>query len=378
MKNLLLVTTAAGAALAAILSSGCSRDVDAKNSSAPMKVEAAPDPNTVEADHPDRFPLASAEARHLRDDILVNGVVTPDVSRTVPVNALSGGRVIDTRARLGDDVRKGQVLLRLHSPDLASAIAEYQKALADETLARRAMERADLLFEHGALARKDLEIARDTDEKARVDVRSAAARIRLLGGSTTALDPIIDVTAPISGTITEQNTTAGAAAKSLDNSPNLFTIADLSRVWVVCDVYENNLAQVRLGDYAEVRLGAYPDRSLRGRVSNIGRILDPATRTAKVRLELPNPSGLLRPGMFATAKFTSQDSRTRIVVPASAVLRLHDRDWVFVPEGGTRYRRTEIQGGPNLPDGTQVVLAGLRPGDRLVANALQFSSAVEK
>src|SRR6185437_3787965 len=120
--------------------------------------------------------------------------------------------------------------------------------------------------------------------------------------------------------------------------PDLFTIADLSEVWVMCDVYENNLAQVRVGDSAEVRLAAYPDRPLRGRVGKIMSVLDPATRTAKVRLELPNPHGLLKPGMFATAKFVSQASTRRVFVPASAILRLHDKDWVFRPAGGRIFR----------------------------------------
>ena len=109
--------------------------------------------------------------------------------------------------------------------------------------------------------------------------------------------------APISGTIVAQNITGGAGVKSLDNAPDLFTIADLSEVWVMCDVYENNLAQVHVGDSAEVRLAAYPDRPLRGARGKIMSLLDPATRTAKVRLELPNPKGLLKPGMFATARF---------------------------------------------------------------------------
>ncbi len=189
---------------------------------------------------------------------------------------------------------------------------------------------------------------------------------------------MIELRAPVSGTIIEQNTTGGAGVKSLDNSPNLFTLADLSRVWVLCDVYENNLGQVHLGDIAEVRLNAYPDRVLKGRVSNISRVLDPATRTAKVRLELDNRQGLLRPGMFATVTFYSKSGHSRAVVPATAVMRLHDKDWVFVPEGGKRFRRIEVQAGPSLPEGQQEISAGVKPGDRVVANALQLSNSVEQ
>ncbi|MBI3664913.1 MAG: efflux RND transporter periplasmic adaptor subunit [Acidobacteria bacterium] len=383
MKNLVPLRKwpAPAVCLLGLVWAGCQREprVNASASDpAAVKIEPAPDFNSVEVDHAERFPLVMVEARNTRNELMVNGAVAPDVSRTVPVNSLSGGRVIDIRARLGDDVTKGQLLLRIHSTDLAAAIAEYQKARADELLARKSLERAQLLFSHGATAQKDFEQAEDTQQKAKVDVETAAERIRILGGSEDHLSPVIEVKAPVTGTIIEQNTAAGAGVKSLDNSPNLFTIADLSHVWVLCDVYENNLGQVHWGDFAEVRLNAYPDRPLRGRVSNISRVLDPATRTAKVRLELDNATGLLRPGMFATVTFLSQGSQTRLAIPATAVLRLHDKDWVFRPEGGSKFRRTEVQAGPMMRDGWQQIPSGLEPGDQVVANALQLSSAVEQ
>ncbi|HZT30409.1 MAG TPA: efflux RND transporter periplasmic adaptor subunit [Bryobacteraceae bacterium] len=380
MRNLnsLALLPVTGIVLLCLLSAGCQRESSAKAAPVPVKVEAAPDPNTVEVDHPEEFPLIKAEARRVHDDLSVTGVVSPDVSLTVPVNSLSGGRVVEIHARLGDLVQKGQLLLRIHSPDLAQAISDYQKAVADEILARRALERANLLFSHGALAEKDKEQAQDTEEKAKVDVRTSSERIRLLGGSVDTLSPIIEVHAPASGTIVAQNITGGAGVKSLDNSPDLFTIADLSRVWILCDVYENNLSQVHLRDFAEVRLNAYPDRKLRGRVSNISSLLDPNTRTAKVRLELANSEGLMRPGMFATAVFVSQDTQTRVFVPAAAILRLHDKDWVFRPVGGKTFRRVEVHAGAARGDGSQEILGGLQPGDQIVANALQFSSTVEQ
>jgi cobalt-zinc-cadmium efflux system membrane fusion protein len=363
-----------------LFAAGCSKwtKLHASASSDPppsVRIETAADADWIQVEHPEQFPLVTVEARRARSELMVNGAVFPDVSRTVPVNALSGGRVVEIRARLGDEVQAGQVLLKIHSPDLAAAFADYQKAKADELLARRSLERAQLLVSHGALAQKDLQQAEDAEDKARIDVETAAERIRILGGRLDHPSPIIEVKAPSSGTIIEQNTVNGAGVKSLDNSPNLFTIADLSHVWVLCDVYENNLAKVRLGDYAEVRLNAYPDRPLKGRISNISKILDPATRTAKVRLEMDNRSGLLRPGMFATVTFVSQGVETRAMVPSSAILRLHDKDWVFRPEGENRFRRCEVQGGAVTPDGWQQILNGLRPGEQVVGNALQFSSA---
>ena len=364
---------------AGLLLAGCSRDTTSANGNAPpAKIEPTPEPGVYRPPYPEQFPLVKVAMRRVPDELLVNGVVAPDVQRTVHVTSLSGGRVVEIRARLGDQVAQGQVLLVIDSSELATAISDYKKALADQVLARKALDRAQLLSSHGALAQKDLEQAEDSEAKARVDVSTAAERIRLLGGDLERLSPVVEVRSPVAGAVVEQNTTGGEGVKSLDNSPSLFTVADLSRVWVLCDVYENGLAGVRVGEYAEVRLNAYPERQLRGRVGNISQVLDPATRTAKVRLELPNPGGLMRPGMFATARFVSSRSRERVVVPAAALLRLHDQDWVFHPEDGGRFRRIEVRAGPALADGQQEILTGgIRPGDEIVADALQFSSATE-
>jgi membrane fusion protein, heavy metal efflux system len=334
------------------------------------------DPNVIEMDHPERFPLAEVASRIIVDEIHVNGVVTPDVSRSVAVLSLSGGRVIDIKARLGDDVQKGQLLLRIHSPDLAAAFSDYQKAQADELLARKQLERSEALFERGAIiAKKDLEAAQNAEDKAQVDVKTARDHIHVLGGDPDHVSPILDVRAPISGTIVEQNVTGAAGVRSLDNSPNLFTIADLSRVWVLCDLYEDTISKVYLDDIAEVRLNAYPDRLFHGRVGNISRVLDPNTRSAKVRIELDNPSRLMRSGMFVTGELHSEKRLERAVLPTSAIVRLHDKDWVFMPLGGNKFRKIEVQTGPSAGDNFQQILAGVKIHDKAVANALQFSSA---
>jgi cobalt-zinc-cadmium efflux system membrane fusion protein len=356
---------------------GCKQNAREAEVSAATRIEPAPDPALVVVDHPEQFPRVPVSTRKMPDEMSVNGVVAPDVSRTVPVLSMSGGRVVEIHARLGDVVSKGQSLVKIHSNEMTQALSDLKKAQADELLARKALERSQLLYSHGALAQKDLQIAEDLEQKAKVDVETAEDHIRVIGGDLKNLSPILDVKAPVSGTIIEQNVTGGTGVRSLDNSPNLFTIADLSRLWILCDVYEDNLARVKLGDYAEVRLNAYPDRPLKARVSNISAVLDPATRAAKVRLELGNPGGILRPGMFAVVKFTGQSSRERVVLPASALLRLHDKYWVFRFEGDNRFRRTEVKTGPVLPDGFQQVVAGLKSGDEVALNALPMSEVAE-
>ena len=377
-KHTFLLTFAS--AILSLVLTGCSHESvsAAPNSSPAPTVETVADRNVITIANPERFALAPAVARHESDQILANGVVAADVSRSYAVNSLSSGRVVEVKARLGDDVQKGQLLLTMTSPDMSQAFSDYQKFKADAALAKTQLDRAQLLYSHGATAQKDLELAEDTYNKANIDTATAEEHIRLLGGDPQHVSPLIEIHAPVSGTITEQNVISAAGVKSLDNSPNLFTISDLSNVWILCDVYENDLGRVHLGDQAEIELNAYPDRRLAGRVTNISRLLDPNTRSAKVRIELPNASGNLRPNMFATIHFVSRGTETRTVIPSSAVLRLQDRDWVFVKLNDQRFRRTEVQAGPVNADKTQQILSGLRPGDQVVTTALLFDREVQK
>ena len=362
-----------------LVTTGCGDDGKDRNAGAPppLKVEQAGDPNVFQVDHPDRFPLVAAVEHVAAPQLRATGTVTPDISRNVPVISVATGRVVEIAARLGDTVKKGQLLLRVQSADVSSAFSDYQKAVADEQLTRTQLERAQLLYDKGAFSLNDLQVAQDTDAKAKVDVKTAGEKLRVLG-STNLDQPsgIVEIRAPVSGVITDQQVTNAAGVAGL-GSPNPFTISDLSYVWILCDVYENDLASVHLGQNADIRLNAYPDKNFTGVISNVGPILDPSIRTAKVRLEVRNP-GLMRPGMFVTATFHGQTRERRAAVPATAILHLHDRDWVYVPTKDRKFRRTEVTGGDMLPGNMQEIVSGLAPGDQVVANALEFQNTVEQ
>ncbi|MGA2157489.1 MAG: efflux RND transporter periplasmic adaptor subunit, partial [Bryobacteraceae bacterium] len=282
----------------------------------PAQVENETDVNLVKVDHPEQFPLATAERRETAPELQVTGVVSADVSRNVPVISLASGRVVAINAKLGDTVTKGQLLMRVQSSDISSAFSDYRHALADQKLLRAQLSRTELLYDKGAMAQKDLEVAQDAADKAQVDVDTALEHLKVLGVDVAHPSSLVDIFAPISGVIVEQNVTNAGGVKTLDNSPNLFTIADLSNVWVICDVYENDLASVRLGEFADIHLSAYPGQVLRARIDNIGPIMDPNIRTAKVRLQVSNP-GPMRLGMFVTATFHGQRKESRAVVPAA-------------------------------------------------------------
>ncbi len=381
MKHTMFVNSLLCLAMALLFSGCTSRSTEAKNPEAeappPAKVESVADAGLVKVAHPDQFKLATATERNVAPLLNVTGTVTPDVSKNVPVISLASGRVVEINARLGDQVVKGQLLMRVQSADISAAFSDYRKAVSSQVLSKAQLERAQLLFDKGAIPQKDLEVARDTDEKAKVDVETAREHLRVIGVDADHPASTVDIKAPVSGVITEQNVTAAAGVKTLDNSPNLFTISDLSEVWILCDVYENDLPKVHIGEYADVHLNAYPEKLFRARIANIGPVLDPNLRTAKVRLEMPNP-GIMRIGMFVNATFHGQNKQMRAAVPASAVLHLHDRDWVYVPAEGGRFRRVEVTGGPMLPDNMQEIVSGIEPGQRLVANALVLQNTVEQ
>jgi membrane fusion protein, heavy metal efflux system len=356
-----------------VLSASCSNDAKP----APTKVEVTLDPNLYNTDHPELFKLVRVEARELPTVLTANGAVTPDVNRTIHVTSQGSGRVVDLKVRLGDSVSKGQVLLSIYSAELAGAFSDYQKAVADERLAKKSLERAQLLYSHGALAEKDLQQAEGAEEKAKADAQNTEQHVRILGGDPAHPGSLIELRAPVSGTIVEQNISGFEGVKSLDNSPNLFIIADLTQVWVVCDVYENDLSQIQLGDSAEIRLNAYPDKVYQGKVADISRVLDPNLRSAKVRIVLPNPDESLRPNMYAVATFRSRKMQSRLVVPSTAIMRLQDKDWVFRKEGQSQFRKTEVHTQGVTEDGLQQLQDGpLKAGDEVVANALAFATSV--
>lgn len=339
-------------------------------------ISVSPDLNVVKVDRPERFRLVEAGQREDVPQLHVTGAITPDIDRSIPVVSLASGRAVALYGKLGDDVKKGQLLLQVLSNDISAGFSTYQQAKADEVLARKQLDRARLLYEHGAISRNDLEVAEDAEQKAKVAQDTAAQQLKTLGGDIARPSPIVDVYAPAAGTIVEQNVVANASVHSPDSQPNLFTIANLSLVWVLCDVYENDLPIVRLGDKADVRLNAYPDQTFSGRISNIGKVLDPNLRTAKVRIEIRNP-GMMRSGMFATATFYGTQGRPYATVPATALLRLHDREWVFVPMSDGQFRRTEVTGATAIGNLEQVT-SGIQPGQKVVNDALALQAESEQ
>jgi cobalt-zinc-cadmium efflux system membrane fusion protein len=363
-----------------VLLAGCGRNVTAQENA-----EAAPPPATlvpgfdvtnIAVDHPEQFPLATATKLMAAPELNATGSINPDVSRQVPVPSLATGRVIEIDARLGDQVSEGQLLFKVRSTDIAGAYSDYRKAVMNERLTKVQLDRANILFDHGATPKSALEVAQNAEDSAQVDLETTREHLHLLGADPDHPSGIVEVPAPVSGVITDQQITNQSGVQAL-TAPNPFTISDMSHIWVVCDVYENDLASIHIGDSAEIHLNAFPDQMFRGRVSNIGAILDPNLRTAKVRIEVPNAGNIMRIGMFATATFKGQRRETYTQIPADAILHLHDRDWVFEPTPDKKFKRVEVRGGNMLSNRMQEILSGLNPGQQVVSNAVVLENTVE-
>ena len=366
--------------LAAFVSlTACKKDFNPADGAPPSpQIAETGDMSLVKVDKPDLFPLVTAENHEAPAELNVTGAVFPDVAREIPVISLANGRVVDIKARLDDHVKKGDLLIKVQSPDIAGAFDIYLKAANDERMNNLQYVRSQTLFDHGAISQAMLEQAEDAEKDSQADLTAAEEGLKVLGVDKNHPSGIVNVYAPISGVIIAQNVTqAAAAGVNLSGSATAFTIADLSSVWIICDVYETDIPKITLGQAAQLHLNAYPDRALTGRVSDIGPVLDPNIRTAKIRIEIPNPGNILKLGMFVTATFESKTKERHPMVSVDAVLHLHDRDWVFIPAGDKQFKRVEVSAGKILPGNKQELLSGITPGQQVVSNVLQLEATLE-
>ena len=362
--------------------SGCKHDADPASAEAPpasVQVQETGGSGTVHIDRAERFPLVQAVSEELRSTLQVTGTVNPDVSREIPVLSLANGRVLALHVGLGDYVHKGELVMEVQSPDVSTAFAAYLKAVNDEHLTVVTLDRDKLLYDKGAIAKSQLEAAQNGEDDAKADLTASEQQLKILGVDKNRPGETVKIYAPASGVIIAQNVTAaGAAGISYAGSTGSFTIADLSHIWVICDVYENDLASVHLGQHVDIKLNAFPGKVFSGTISDIGSELDPSLRTAKVRIQVANPDKLLRIGMFATGTIEGSRPQQEVAVPAGAVLQLHDRSYIYQPAGNGNFKRVLVKTGATLPGNLLVIEAGLSAGQQLVGNALDLENTADQ
>jgi cobalt-zinc-cadmium efflux system membrane fusion protein len=305
--------------------------------------------------------------------ITVPGTVTSNAYRDTKVNALVGGIVRRVGVELGQPVSRGQVLAVVFSNELADAQMKYLSMRAMFTADHQKIERTEQLASIGAASRQELEEVTATHHAHETELAAGRQRLFLLGLTAEEVDALRDasqvvsevmVTAPSDGMILMRTVNPGQVVGA---GQELFTVTDLSTVWVIGDLYEKDFASTRVGSEATVTVAAAPRDALRGRVTYIDPRVDPATRTAKVRVEVPNRDGDLRLGMYVSVSFQAAAGERRTLVPKSAVQMLGERAVVYVPAADGEYRFMErpIRLGPTVGDLVQV-LEGVKPGERVV------------
>lgn len=297
-------------------------------------------------------------------DLPVTGSITYDAHRVSHIGPRIDGRIVGLLVDLGAPVVAGQTLVVLESPEVGQLRANEEEAAALVGIARENFERERRLEGQGISSRKELLDAEADLRRAEAAVNSARQRLQVLGaGQGTGGEYVL--TSPFQGVVVALHASLGEMASPADQ---LFTVADLDRLWIELDLYERDLARVRPGQSVSVTTAAYPGRVFPGEVSYVGDILDPVKRAVHVRVEIPNPERALKPGMFATANIhVDRDGSPVLVVPGEAVQQVEGRTVVFIPgDHPGEFRAWPVEVGEAVDGGRIIVLSGLEPGDRVV------------
>jgi cobalt-zinc-cadmium efflux system membrane fusion protein len=290
--------------------------------------------------------------------------IEADPTRVVHVYPPAGGRIIEMKVRPWDHVEKEQTLAVLDSSDLARAVADYRKALIDNQVKQKALERATYLYAHSAIAQKDLQQVQGDAEMSEAEVQAARTELHVFGMDPDHAGPELRVVAPRSGVILDIGAAQGEYSNALAAPQPLCTIADLSTVWAVGDIYEKDLTAARPGELAQVTLDAYPGQTWKGRVSVVSDAVDPNTRTLHVRVVLANPGTRLKPAMFGSIRLLRSTTKG-IVVPSTTVIREGNMAYVFVSKSNGRYQRRSVTLGRAIGESVEIE-HGLKAGDTVV------------
>jgi len=318
------------------------------------------------------------------DTILTSGRVTFADVKVSHVFSPVTGRVMAVSALLGQHLKKGDPLAVIQSPDIGQFSSDLSKAVADLIAAERDYKREKELWEKHATSQKDFEVAEDTFRKARAERDRAGQKAAMLhSGSIDVVSQSFTLPAPGSGEVLVRNLSIGVEVQgqySGGASQELFTIGELDEVWVIADVYELDMARVTVGSPAQVKVVAYPDKTFQGKVDWVSGMLDPASRTAKVRCTFQNPERLLKPEMYATVSI-SVEARKELAIPKGSAIRLGQKTLVYVqrgtsPDGRLRFDSLPVsidegEGGHWLP-----VSKGLTAGDQVVTSGTVLLSGM--
>lgn len=360
---------------------------------ASVEHEEKADPNTVEisaeAQQNGGIEIAESTERKLQQVVSTTGVVSPDEARVSHIVPLSQGVIEEVFVQLGARVKKGQPLLVYDSIELGESVGEYKnlqggldKALAQQQVAKKSLERANSLIAVEAISLRELELRKAEYEQATAEVnsrRAEASRAEEKLHRFGLTDPDIErlnnsghsihrtashntLRAPLSGVVTKYDVSRGEV---VGRDKELFTVVDTSTVWALADVYEKDIQYVARGGECAVTLASYPTDVFRGKIAYLSDALDPSSRTAKLRCVLPNPDGRLKLEMFATVTVPTKDSRVSVTVPSTALQEINGDPVVFVQAEPTKFEKRVVEVGPRAQDSAEIK-SGLKAGEKVV------------
>jgi membrane fusion protein, heavy metal efflux system len=367
MKHAHPVALVSFAALAFAL--GCSAKTEA-----PASADQTRDHDGIRLDpgnpHLNFVKIEAIQPTDAAPSVRLTGKVTFDENHTQRVASPIDGRATKMLVELGDKVKPGQALVELTSPHVSELQAEAQKTAQDLGLAEKGLERARKLKLDGAVSEKEAAQAEADYRKAKADAARTEAQLRSL--SVSATDPTVSAAlrAQIGGTVVDRNVLVGQEVRA-DSALPLMTISDLSTVWVQADVYEQDLGLVSNGATVKIHVPAYPDEAFDGKVEHVGDVVDPASRTVKLRCSVPNPGNRLKPEMFAKIELMEAPGQKVLVVPTRAIITNADGARVIVASEGNVFRERSVNIGPEVDEKVRI-LSGLRPGERVVTDGAIF------
>lgn len=316
------------------------------------------------------FDTVFAHVEPVHDALTLAARIQANPTTVVHIYPPISGRVLALKVLPGQEVAKGQVVGMLQSTDLQQARSDYEKAKIEAARADVQLNRARDLLQHEVMAQKDFDDLNAVDQAAHAELSRALQTLHILGYKETDTTDLVAIRSPISGVVLDVNTASGELQRSLDNATPIATIANISDVWVVADLYPRDVQEVRRGQPAEVRVNGYPDTVYHGIVDNISDAVDPQSLTLKVRIVLPNPHQRLKPQMYASVAVTNQ-SRKAIVIPATALIRDGVSTYVYVQTGENKYVRRDVRVG-EAHDTSVEITGGLNEGDHVVSTGAEL------
>jgi len=352
---------------------GCRSGTAQNGATAPRQLS---DPAKTEYVAPDAKGIQTETVRvsSIPDYLELPAHIEADPTRIVHVFAPAGGRIVSMRVRPWDSVTKDQALAQLESSDLARAVADYHKALADNQAKQKELVRSQDLLVHNAISERQYQQAQADAEQARAEMEATREQVRVFGMDPDHSATQLVVKAPRSGVVLDIGASPGEFSQALSAPAPLCTIADITEIWAVGDIYEKDLGAAKSGQPARVTLSAYPHEHWSGRVSVVSDAVDPSTRTLRVRVVLPNSGNRIKPGMFGGIRIL-RSTASGILVPASAVIRAGNDTYVFVGSGNGRFERRSVTPG-RTSDGQAEIVSGINAGEVIVTEgALLLRSA---